>query len=229
MISVLIADDHGLFRKGISRILNESGECRVIGEAENGQELIDKYFKLKPDIILVDISMPVISGIDSFMKIVKSDKSARALFLSMYDDEEYVFKVFKSGGRGLINKNYLKEDLYKIIQKVYQGEYYFGEKWNLELMTMKVSEHKSSKDQFNFQIVDTLSEREREIFQLIGKGYSSNEIANRINIAKRTVDTHRAHIYDKLGVQSFHDLFKLAVEYTIEKKRESGNTKVLNL
>ncbi|HEX2962183.1 MAG TPA: response regulator transcription factor [Ignavibacteriales bacterium] len=220
MISILIADDHGLFRRGIIKILNESLHCRVIGEAENGQELIAKYFELKPDVILVDISMPVISGIDAFIKIMESDKSVKALFLTMHDDEEYIIKIYKSGGRGLINKNYLEEDLYKIVQKVYQGDCYFGEKWDkAKLQKLSVFSpivvHKNQKD------LNRLSSREMEIFILIGKGYSSSQISEKLYISKRTVDTHKTHIYQKLEIRSFHDLFKLAFKYNFDKKQEN--------
>ncbi|MCU7497294.1 MAG: response regulator transcription factor [Ignavibacteria bacterium] len=221
MISVLIADDHGLFRKGIIKILNDSGKCQVTGEAENGQELIKKYFILKPDVVLVDISMPGISGIDAFIEIMKMDKSVKALFLTMHDDEEYIYKIFKEGGRGLINKNYLEEDLFKIIQKVYKGEFCFGEKWSPDMMSqIKSSGFRESDSHKNRQYIDSLSEREREIFLLIGNGYSSTQIADKLSIAKRTVDTHRTHLYDKLGVNSFHGLFKLAVEFNISRRKE---------
>lgn len=218
MIKVLIADDHGLFRKGIMKILDGSGVCRVIGEAENGKELIDKYFELNPDIILVDISMPGLSGIDALAEIIKQDKYVKALFLTMYDDEQYVYKVIKAGGRGLINKNYLEEDLFSIIQRIYEGELYFGEKWNKDDLPELMSKYANDDFHQDLDSVNKLSEREKEIFLLIGKGYSSNQISDSLCIAKRTVDTHRTHMYDKLGVKSFHDLFRFAVEYTLSKK-----------
>ncbi|MGE5497495.1 MAG: response regulator [Syntrophothermus sp.] len=220
MISVLIADDHGLFRKGIIKILNESMKCRVIGEAENGKELIDKYFELMPDVILVDISMPVISGIDAFIKIRESDRSVKALFLTMHDDEEYIFKVYKSGGKGLINKNYLEEDLYKIIQKVNNGDYYFGEKWDIAKL-QKLSENSPGVIHNNQKDLDNLSRREKEIFILIGKGYSCPQISERLKISRKTVEIHKTHIYRKLGVKSFHDLFKFTFKYSIDKKQEN--------
>lgn len=218
MINVLIADDHGLFRKGIMKILNESGVCRVTGEAENGRELITKYFELKPDILLVDISMPGLSGIDALVEIFEQDRSVKALFLTMHDDEEYIHKVIKAGGRGLINKNYLEEDLFSIIQRVFQGELYFGRKWGSDDLQKLISRFDSDDFHKDLDSVDKLSEREKEIFLLIGKGYSSNQISESLCIAKRTVDTHRTHMYDKLGVKSFHDLFRFAVEYTLSKK-----------
>ena len=117
-IKILVADDHTLFRQGIIKLLEEHKEYEVIAEAENGKDLIEKYFNHCPDIILTDIAMPELTGIQAVEEILKRDRNSKALFLSMYDTEEYVYQVLKSGGMGLVNKNILDEELIYAISKI---------------------------------------------------------------------------------------------------------------
>ena len=128
-INVLLADDHHLFRAGIKKILDAQNNISVAGEAENGAQLITKYFALNPDVVLVDISMPVLSGTEAINRIKIKDPSVKALFLSMYDSEDYIYLCFISGGMGLINKNSMEDELVKAITKVSKGEKYFGKNY----------------------------------------------------------------------------------------------------
>ena len=123
-IKILVADDHKLFRRGIVKLLESHSNIYVIGEAENGQQLLDEYFKVSPDIVLVDIAMPVMTGLESVEKIKESDPKAKALFLSMFDNDEYIYKVLKSGGMGLINKNIMEGELIFAIEQVYNNRKY---------------------------------------------------------------------------------------------------------
>ncbi|MGE5496827.1 MAG: response regulator [Syntrophothermus sp.] len=219
MIRLLIADDHGLFRKGIVNILVQSNIIDVVGEAQDGEELIEKYFQLKPDILLADISMPGMSGLEAFEKIFKKDPEAKALFLSMHDEEEYVYKVARAGGMGLINKNYLEEELYTVIEKVSRGETFFPFNITPSEFIDRYERYEQKKAEELSGDIGELTEREKEVFLLVGKGYSSSQIGEALQISDRTVSTHRAHIMDKLNLKTFHALFKLAVEYALKEKK----------
>ena len=140
VIKILVADDHTLFRQGIIRLLEDQNNFSVIAEAENGKELIEMYFNLFPDIILADIAMPELTGIEAVQEILIRDRTAKALFLSMYDAGEYVYKVIKSGGKGLVNKNILEDELFLAIDRVYKGDKYFGRKWNDENLKNLIDE-----------------------------------------------------------------------------------------
>jgi len=121
-IKILVADDHKLFRSGIIRLLKDHQNIHIIAEAENGSELIERYFEVSPDIVLVDIAMPQMSGLEAVSKIKEKDPEVKALFLSMYDNDNYKYKVLKSGGMGLINKNILEGELTYAIEQVCKGE-----------------------------------------------------------------------------------------------------------
>ena len=214
-ISVLVADDHKLFRSGIISLLENEREIFVVGEAENGEELVEKYFKLKPDIVLVDISMPILDGMDAVKRIKKTDDSIRALFLSMHDDEEYTYYCLKAGGKGLISKNIMKGELILAIKKVYEGGNYFGTIKTEENLKELVNKYHVFKNR-NLSGID-FSQREVEILQLISEGLTSNEIAEKLLISKRTVDTHRTHLMQKLNLKSLPELIKYAINYSTAK------------
>ncbi len=123
IIRVLIADDHQLFRSGIVSLLKDAHEIIIAGEAEDGEELYQKYFELLPDMVLSDISMPLVSGIEAFHKIKQTDESAKVLFLSMYDSEEFIYYTLKVGGLGLVGKNIIQDELENAIRTVNNGNY----------------------------------------------------------------------------------------------------------
>jgi DNA-binding NarL/FixJ family response regulator len=118
LIRIVIADDHGLFREGVINLLKDSSELYVVGEASNGRELVSKYFEIKPDVVISDILMPDLSGIEAAKRIIEKDESAKILFLSMYDSEEYVYQILKVGGLGLLNKSVEKPELIEAIKEV---------------------------------------------------------------------------------------------------------------
>jgi two-component system response regulator NreC len=216
-ISVLVADDHKLFRSGIISLLENEREIFVVGEAENGEELVEKYFRLKPDIVLVDISMPVLNGTEAVKKIKKTDDSVKALFLSMHDEEEYIYYCLKAGGKGLISKNIMKGELILAIKKVYEGGNYFGTNKTEENLKELVNKYQAFKSQ-TLSGID-FSQREAAILQLISEGLTSNEIAEKLLISKRTVDTHRTHLMQKLSLKSLPELIKYAINYSSAKEK----------
>ena len=189
----------------------------IIGEVENGNDLLEKYFDLKPDIILLDISMPELSGTMALKEIRKFDSKVKALFLSMYEGEEYIFYTMKLGGRGLVNKNIMKGELVHAIRQVYEGHRYFGINYDearLEALSVKFENVAITKiDEYTL-----LSPKERDVLKLIAKGITSNEIATQLGISKRTVDSHRHSLMDKLKLKSLPELIAYSIKYTMANK-----------
>jgi DNA-binding NarL/FixJ family response regulator len=219
VIKILVADDHTLFRQGIIRLLEDKKEFSVVAEAENGTELIEKYFDFNPNIILTDIAMPELTGIQAVQEILKDDPNAKALFLSMYDEGEYVYKVIKSGGMGLVNKNILEDELFLAIDRVCNGDTYFGQKWNNDDLEKLIFDYEKKADnKFSFKI--DLNFREEQILQMIIDGATSKEIAEKILLSKKTVDYYRSNLIRKFDIKTQIELAKCGIEYFESKKEK---------
>jgi len=221
-VRIIVADDHSLFRSGIISLLEDAAEIFVVGEAVDGADLYEKYFDLKPDVLLVDISMPGITGIEAIKKILIRDPAAKALFLSMHEGEEYVYHILKSGGKGLISKNVMRGELVYAIKTVFSGKKYFGAYWTdekLEELKKKYSGGEGGGGGIRVSLAEaSLSQREIEVLRMIGEGYTSNEIAARTGLSKRTIDTHRIHLMNKLGIKTLPELIKYAIQYIIQHR-----------
>jgi DNA-binding NarL/FixJ family response regulator len=218
-VRILLSDDHSLLRTGVISMLKDEKDILIVGEAEDGEQLIDKYFKLMPDIIISDISMPKMSGIDALAKIKRKDSSAKALFLSMYEGEEYIYSIYKAGGSGLINKNIVKGELLFAIKKVLEGNYYFGANIQAGNLNEIISKY-SSKKLFNIEKTKLiLTDREKQVLTLIGEAKTSSVIAIELDLSKRTIDTHRTNIMQKLNLKSLPELIRFAVKYVIELRK----------
>ena len=221
-IKILIADDHELFRKGIISLLLGEADIEIIGEANNGKDLIYKYLKLKPDLVISDISMPELSGLEAVSTIYESHPDLKVIFLSMYAGEDYIYHCLQAGGLGLINKDIPKEELLKAIHTVIKGDKYFGKDYTDENIQEIVSNYAKQLDTKEFIPNQELTDKEVEILLLIAEGLSSNDMADKLFITKRTVDTHRTHIMQKLGLNSTPQLFKYATNYSEWIKRKGS-------
>ncbi|MCU7495252.1 MAG: response regulator transcription factor [Ignavibacteria bacterium] len=226
-IRIIVADDHSLFRSGIISLLEDAAEIFVVGEANDGMDLYNKYFDLRPDVVLVDISMPGVTGIEAMQKILERDPSAKALFLSMHEGEEYVYHILKAGGKGLISKNVMKGELVYAIKTIFSGRKYFGAYWTeerLDELKEKYSGGNAGSSSaaaggFSTMLAEaSLTQREIEILKLIGEGYTSNEIAARTGLSKRTIDSHRIHLMSKLGIKTLPELIKYAIQYILQHR-----------
>ncbi len=215
-IKILVADDHKLFRSGIIRLLKDHHDIHIIAEAENGSELIERYFEVSPDVVLVDIAMPQMSGLEAVSKVKEKDPEVRALFLSMYDNDEYKYKVLKSGGMGLINKNILEGELTYAIEQVSRGEMYFRGNWTKDDLERLVEEFESLSNQ---QLIDNydVSYREEQVLKLLNEGLTSQQMADKLELSKKTIDFYRSNIMRKFGLKSVPDLILFAMKY-FEKK-----------
>ncbi|MHA1988839.1 MAG: response regulator [Promethearchaeota archaeon] len=212
IIKLLVADDHNLFRSGIIKLLKDHPHIYVLAEAENGMELIKKYFEVFPDVVLTDIAMPQMSGLEAVAKIKEKEPAIKALFLSMYDTDEYIYKVVKSGGMGLINKNIVEGELAYAIENIHSGKMYFRGKWAKESLNKLVKEFESRKEQkviFKYEV----NHREEQILRLINEGISSKEMAERLELSKKTIDFYRSNMMRKFNLKTPTDLIRFAVKY----------------
>ncbi|HQH41004.1 MAG TPA: response regulator transcription factor [Bacteroidales bacterium] len=208
-ISVCIVDDHTLFRNGLRLLLNASSEVQVIAEAENGREYLRMLEKTIPDVTLMDIEMPGMNGIETAAQAIKLIPHLRIITLSMYGEEEYYVKMIDAGAKGFILKNSDISEVLAAIRAVYEGGTYFSQ----DLLLNVVKNIRSGKLPATS---DThLSEREIEILQKICQGYSNQEIADQLNISKRTVDKHRSNLLEKTGSKNTANLVIYALKHKL--------------
>lgn len=213
-IKIIIADDHTLFRSGIISLIEDDEEIEIIGEASNGRELINLYQALKPDLLLIDISMPEKTGLEAAIEIRTKDEGIKILFLSMHEGPDYIYHSIKSGGNGLINKNIIKSELITAIKKVMGGQDYFGAEYSENDIREIMKKYEGFADTSVFVQPTRLTDKEKEVLLLISDGLTSNEIADKLNISKRTVDSHRQNIMQKLNLNSLPELIKYSIDYS---------------
>lgn len=212
MINVLLADDHNIVRYGISSILNTSPDINIVAEASDGSEAVSLFEQHKPDVCIIDISMPVMNGLEATRQILRTSPGAKIIIMTMHLNEEYLNQVLSTGATGYLLKNTNKTDLINSIRRVYNGEKVFSTSVS-ELMTQ--SYIRQSKKQDGGTRSDNrikLTRRENEILKLIAEGQTSQAIAAKLFISPRTVDTHRANLMQKLNVKNSAALVRYAVE-----------------
>ncbi|MGE5399097.1 MAG: response regulator [Ignavibacteriales bacterium] len=210
-IRILVAEDHSIVRDGIISLIENIPGLYVVGEASNGKELVENYTMLVPDVVISDISMPGMTGIDALIVIREKYPDVKALFLSIHEGEEFIFHVLKAGGKGMLSKNIIKGELIYAIKVVAKGGKYFGSGYTEERLQQILEMNTPADPASVFQDTD-LSRREIEVLRLVCDGYSSYEIAEALEIGKKTVDTHRSSIMKKLGVENTSQLIKFAVK-----------------
>ncbi|HDK5709730.1 TPA: nitrate respiration regulation response regulator NreC [Staphylococcus pseudintermedius] len=210
---IVIADDHAVVRTGFSMILNFQEDMEVVGTAADGVEAYQKVMEHAPDVLIMDLSMPPgESGLIATSKILDSFPNTKILILTMYDDEEYLFHVLRSGASGYILKNAPDEQLLLAIRTVYQDETYIDPKMTTSLVKEFV--HSSNDGEYSNDPFKVLSKRELEILPLIAKGYGNKDIAEKLFVSVKTVEAHKTRIMDKLNLKSKPEL----VEYALKKK-----------
>lgn len=211
MIKVILVDDHKIVRTGLRRILEGSKEIEVIGEAENGQDAIEKVRKQKPDVLVLDISMPDIDGLEVIEQIHSYHKKLPILILTMHEENQYAVRAIHEGAMGYLTKRSAPEQLIAAIKKVYAGKRYITEE-AADLLAMRVMEGVDDKS-----LIETLSKRELQILKSMASGSSYQEIADNYHISIKTVHTYKARIFQKLDIQNVAQLTKLAIQYGIIK------------
>jgi two-component system response regulator NreC len=207
-VRVLIADDHALIRSGLRALLEREGEFQVIAEAADGYEAIELAIRHKPDVVLLDVGMPRLSGTDAAQQIAEKVPAARIVILSMHSDEGYVLRALKAGARGYLLKASPEADVLAAIRAVAAGNAYFSPSITRMLMEEYVAEARRRGVEDSY---DLLSLREKEVCQLLASGKSNRDIAELLHISLATVETHRNNIFQKLHLHNLPELILYAV------------------
>lgn len=210
-IRVLVADDHDIVRFGICSALKTSADVEVVGEASTGKQAATMYESLKPDVVLLDISMPDMNGIEATRAIIKDHPGAQILILTMHLNEEYLNQVINAGALGYLLKNADIEEMLSGVRMVADGKQVFSNEI-ARLMTEKYIRSAQGSQDHKPVNSPRLTRREKEILQKIAEGKTSQEIAEILFISPRTVDTHRANLIQKLGVKNSAGLVRYAIE-----------------
>ncbi|MFY0625299.1 MAG: response regulator transcription factor [Reichenbachiella sp.] len=207
--SILVVDDHSLVREGIITMLSIYDDFEIIGDAESGEEALKKIESDLPDVVLLDINMPGMNGIETAKQIIADFKSVKIIILSMEVTQDHISEAIKAGVSGYLAKDTKKETLAEAIRKVMAGEQFFGEKVSQVIFK---GFYKQSKGERVASENKVLSKREVEVLQQIASGLSNREIADKLFISIRTVDAHRNHIMQKLNLKSTAQLVKYAIK-----------------
>jgi len=207
-LRALIADDHSIVVEGLRHILEESG-CELVGTAGDGRTLVAAAAKLKPEIIIIDISMPILNGIEAARQIREEDSRVKLIFLSMHVDRAYVREAFRVGGNAYLLKSNAAWELAKAIQEVTHGRSYITPHVSKETVAQLLSDPSSG------TFGSELTQRQREVLQLVVEGKSGKEIAEILSISTKTVEFHKANIMDVLGLRSVAELTRYAIRNKI--------------
>lgn len=202
-IRILLADDHAVVRQGFSRILAAHADMEVVGEAGNGREAIELAQELKPDVVVMDVSMPELNGIEATRRLMKASPRIRVLALSMHKDSVYVREILRAGAQGYLLKDASDDDLLTAVRAVGQGQGYISPSVS-EAVLSDYRRHVADP-------IDLLTSREREVLQLIAEGKTNKEIAAALHLSIYTVDAHRGRIMEKLNLHSSGEIVRFAM------------------
>ena len=206
---ILIADDHTIVRQGLARLLNDQPDLKVVGEAVNGRQAVDKALELKPEIIIMDIAMPQLNGIEAAKRIRKKLPKTKILILSMYSHEHYIHELFETGISGYLLKDSSGRDIIQAIHAALNNETFLSPSISKVLVDTYRSPQRSSSRAERYK---QLSNREREVFQLIAEGHSTRQIAEMLCVSISTIKSHRAKIMEKLDVDTPVKLVHFAIQ-----------------
>jgi two-component system response regulator NreC len=208
MIRIVLADDHSVMRSGLRALLQQHADMQVVGEASDGRESLNLVESLRPDVVVLDITMPLLNGIDAARQMAAKQMGTAIIMLSMHSDESYVLRAMKAGVRGYLLKESAEIDLLHAIRAVTQGQAFFSPAVSRMLAEDYVRQLQDREMEDSY---DLLSPREREVLQLIAEGKSNKEVANLLRLSLYTVETHRSNILQKLNLHSVPDLILYAV------------------
>lgn len=216
-IRILIADDHGVIRAGLRALLAGFPDMDVVGEASDGSEVLGMTIELKPDIVLMDLSMPNIGGIEATRLLLQSAPNVRILILTVHEDASLLKEVIRAGAAGYVVKRAAQEDLIHAIRVVARGDLYVHPS-----MTRALFAEPAPGSTVSVSEIETLTLREIEVLQLLAKGHTNRQIAEQLSLSPRTVEGHRANLSAKLGLHSRVELVEYAEKHGLLKNREAG-------
>ena|SRR5947209_8048875 len=208
MIRVLIADDHGIVRAGLKLLLEKAADIQVVGEACDGREAVRQAAELHPNVVIMDIGMPLLNGLDAASQIVRDHEGVAVVILSMYTDESYVLRALEAGAKGYLVKDNADDDVERAIRSVATGKPFFSAVIAEALLQdyMRLMKERRVHDSY-----EILTEREREVLQLLAEGKSNKEAAGVLNLSPYTVETHRNNMMQKLGLHNTAEIVLYAV------------------
>ena len=206
-IPVLLADDHAVVRDGLRFLLEAQGDIEVVGDAENGRETVRKVRELKPSVVIMDIKMPELNGIEATHAIHDTCPATRVLILSMHATTEHVRQALRAGAQGYLLKKSAGAEVASAVRALHAGGSYLGQEIASTLITDYISDSRAASP------VESLTHRERQILQLIAEGKSSEQAAQSLFLSRKTVDTYRSRMMQKLGIHDLRGLMRFAVQH----------------
>jgi two-component system response regulator NreC len=207
-IRVLVTDDHAIVRDGICALLALTGDIEAVGEATNGREALEMVKKLAPDVVLMDISMPLMDGLEATRRIHRQFPQTKVIVLTQYEDREFVLPVIEAGASGFVSKTAASSELTSAIRSVYQGDSFLSP----SIARLLVEDYRElAKAGRSQDTSEQLTDREREILKLLAEGHSTQEIARMLVISPKTVERHKTNLMAKLDIHNRLDLFKYAL------------------
>jgi DNA-binding NarL/FixJ family response regulator len=210
MIKVLIADDHHLVRQGIRALLENESDIEVVGEAQDGREVLELTQNLEPDVVVLDINMPRLDGIETAERLREQGSKAQIIILSMYSDESLVRKAFRKGVKGYVLKRSVTEELLEAVDAASKREMYISQEieTSLDIETVRLITETGDLNPF-----DTLTTREKDVFKLVAEGMTNNAIAFELGISSKTVEKHRASLMEKMSIDDMAGLVREAIKH----------------
>ncbi len=212
MTRILIVDDHPLVRTGFAQLIGDCPDLEVCGEAADMAEALRQIDNIRPDLAIIDLSLAGGSGLDLIEHIKSRDNNILMLVASMHDETLYAERVLAAGARGFINKQEAQDSIIRAIRQVLSGKVYLSQKMTDRLLSGMVDANSEMRD------IDSLSNRELQVFELIGEGVSTSQIAKQLNLSVKTIETHQAHIKKKLGLGSAHELNQRAIRWVMDQQ-----------
>ena len=206
-ISVFLVDDHRILRDGLRMLLEAQHDIQIVGDAEEGREAVSRILATKPNIVLMDITMPELNGIEATRQIQEELPATKVVILSVHADSEHVYRAFQAGAWGYMLKESAGSEVVKAVRTVHGGQRYLSQK----LAEVGMDEYIYQRQ--NRSPIDLLSEREREVFQLTVEGNTSAAIAEKLSLSPKTVDTYRSRVMEKLGVEDITGLVRFAIKH----------------
>jgi two-component system response regulator NreC len=213
-VRIVLADDHAMFRAGLKALLESESRFEVAGEASTGEEAVDLARSLKPDIVVMDLSMPETNGLDATRRIAALGLDTRVLVLTVHAEEEYLVPVVEAGASGYLTKTSADTDLIEALKVVARGQVYLPPK----ATTLLLKQYKQAESDDEPSKLKDLSSREREVLALTAEGFSSREIGKKLFISPKTVDTYRSRIMEKLGLSHRSELVRFALKVGLLKE-----------
>lgn len=211
-ITIVIADDHAIVRQGLKKILKEEKDIQVVGEAQNGREAVDKVQELRPDLVIMDIAMPELNGIEATRQIKQAGMGTKIIILSMHDHGRYIRELLGLGVSGYLLKNAASRDIVKAVKSAIEGNTYLSPSISSRVIEDYVGMNKKSLEE---ELYNTLSNREREVFQMVVEGSATKKIAETLCVSPSTIKSHRSNIMEKLKMDNLSQLIQYAIQLGI--------------